>query len=661
MQYACLVASCLADVRMHVQGTSDSALQARRLAILSALGAALATHTNAVAIAELTVPSLGRATHHLDQSGGQSAVAASTVTALLLHACTHGSPAVQQEAVAALRSACAACPDAVLQHASSIAAAVDVLVAQAQPQRQAALPDPDSTATQHRNSHGSGGNRRSSLQSSGGGYGASIAEKTAAQALRLAGDLLHHMYTSSAALDARGQSSAWSNNAEGHNKNWQAAADLFAGKLLQHTSSNADAKPTVQSGALAALASLPSSFWSARPLLTQQSVQVATTMATSSAFPGVRSNALKVFEGALADHMCSCLQDLMPAAFQSMASASADSAMSVRTASIMASAACARALEMLTGGVTDPSDEHSSDAMASQPHASISSKSATGAGDEQSRQASTAALKQLHSKLSAAAWQALQQAILGASIGGDKLRVAGMRATACLAVVAARIISAMDGDASVQLSWEGWLRDTIPAVGDALNSSNAKCAWNAAIAARVLLQSTDAFSSCTSALASLPPALLRVVADSSNYKVRIQAVRALLACQAQRDVMPRPGLAQAAVTLCKAFCALLASSGEASRAPVATTAAPVMEPELPDASLNYRYQAALRQCLQSAVLLFIGLLAAGDLAAIDGKDGQALAAGIRACKDLCLSTDAEPSYEQVRTCFTRLLPALPQD
>lgn len=246
----------------------------------------------------------------------------------LLNAAAAPYPAIQWEAVAALRALCEHHFPALQPHWPAVSASVQ------QRARDAAASKPtvtDNTA------------RRRSADAP---YAASLSDKAANQALRLAGDFVRQAFLHSVAAAA-------ARNGEGPAPMDAAAVrDLAAGFctdmccLAQESPS-----PAIRAAAFATLATVPPALWDAlAPDAVAAALDAACSRARADAHASVRSNAFKALEASLRVRALMLLPRQAAATISVALRGVQDSAVSVRQAAAAAVAAIARALQCTVDG-----------------------------------------------------------------------------------------------------------------------------------------------------------------------------------------------------------------------------------------------------------------------------------------------------------------------
>jgi hypothetical protein len=553
------------------------------------------------------------------------------------------------EAISALRSLCEHHFPVLQPHWASVSAMVRACALQATAPP-ASAPGSDAANGQAPRTGSSDAPRaRPPLRVSqaGEGYAASMAEKVANQALRLAGDFMRqsHEHLSAGAAEA----------ASGTAAELSQLAQSFLTDMLTHVRESPS--PAIHSAAFATTASLPAGLWDRlSPQAVSEVLAAATKSAQADGNPAVRSNALKALEATLSVRALLALPIETAAAIEAIAAAFEDSASSVKISASGAVAACATSVRALvhddarpSGAQHGASELEASDVSARTRADDPGSESAC--GEEGSMPVA--------GMMSATTWGALRRAILAAAVGGDKLRINGMRAVGGLGSLlplerstigpdvlrcyvshdagglsgARRHADSGTGDAgSGAVEWEGWLERAADAVIAALSKGSSKSAWNAAVAAGQLVGRADALAdspSAVSVLARLPPELASVVRNSANFKARIHATRALCASHASRPLFPGDGLATAVGALAAARCALDAEPDSAA-APEASAASAQDAADAESSAADFRYREALQDSLGEALRVFVAALRPHDVTVLVGLGGAAaLVAALR--------------------------------
>lgn len=416
------------------------------------------------------------------------------------------------------------------------------------------------------------------------------------------------------------------------------------------------AVPAVRSAAYAALAATPAELWAVLPgSRVEREVEAMRRVVEGDSVPAVRAHA--VAAAATAVSPLSTLSDA-PGAWSATAAAllhaCQDSAASVRAAAAVAIARVCVQLRLLA--YPDDGDAGAVDGTSWGFTAPTLHRSAPDRPDMQAPACCSAV--PVAAVLRPEAWGSLRDASLACAQGGDKTSAHGLRALGCLSAllpvedtdVANSAVSAshptfahrpVEPDGAD--AWRVWLAEALLAMRQGLSSGGAKSAWNACIAAsQVFTQSTHLHGLVElSALEDLHDAVLAALRGSRNFKVRIHAARALRAAGATAC---RGGVIctlQPVIEGLRAVEAEGAGGGGPGGGGEGGAGGDGEAPGRPDPEVHFKYHGELRESLTAVLVELLAACtpaeveaAAGDLEwVLDFLDGQVAAWSVLSIAD----------------------------
>lgn len=466
------------------------------------------------------------------------------------------------------------------------------------------------------------------------GPSASMPEKVANQAVRLAGDFASASCKLACEADLPNRTQCLVSLALDFTASMSACADQAGA-------------PAIRSAAYAALGAAPSELWAALPGdLVAQEVRAMQRAVVADAVPAVRSHAVAAAAAALS-HSSSFAQSqgAWLSAAEAILKASSDTAASVRVAAAAALARVCAHLRMLVGANAGDAGAVVSESRVSKIH----QDSCGGVDQAGPEHGGGAPVVPMTAVLLPEAWRLLREAVLSAARGGEKTSVHGLRAVGCLAALLP-VQETLVADAFAQAvepvleasratqgpleadevgAWSVWLADALPMLRHGLSSGSAKSAWNACTAASLVFSNSDGLRGMAAPeeLQDLHAAVLAALQQSQNFKVRIHAARALHAAGA---AVCREGVGGMLPRVMAALRAVEAEggSGGAPAGGASTPAGGVGKDEdaaavavdtgKPDPAAHFRYHAELQESLAGVLTDLLAACTAGELLAAAG-------------------------------------------
>eukprot|EP00892_Ulva_mutabilis_P003285 jgi/Ulvmu1/1328/UM011_0056.1 len=444
------------------------------------------------------------------------------------------------------------------------------------------------------------------------GQAASMPEKVANQAVRLAGDFASASWTLTCEADTHDRGRGCTALALDFTEAMAACAECAGA-------------PAVQSAAYAALGAAPAALWAALPGdHVERSIAAVQRVVATGSVPVVRGHAVTAAAAALS-HAGSFAQSqaAWSGAAMALLQASTDSTASVRVAAAAALArVCAQLRFLVYPEAADPGALDTDLGAGSAQHDGDPPELPGAAHAEQT---GSGAVVPVAAVLGQQAWAHLREAVLAAAQGGEKTSVHGLRALGYLASLLPTQDTRVDGavahvvqpvfeashlsegrvaEAEMR-AWGAWLADALPVLRQGLASGSAKNAWNACTAAAQVFARCDRLHGmvAASALQELHAGVVSALRQSQNFKVRIHAARALHAAGAS---VCRDGVGGTLPPVIAVLRAVEAEGGGGGGAAASTSSIPARtaaegsaagDAAKVDLDAHFRYHAELRESL----------------------------------------------------------------